>query len=392
MTTRRPGRLLFANPGPTNIPDPILRAMDRNSCDFNSADFVEIYDRAIAGLKRLLFTEGEVFLYNASGHGAWEATLQNLFSPGDMLLMPQAGYFSKTWGAMAAKLGLEVMAPETDWRRGPDAADIQAALEADTTHQIKAVCIVHNETSTGVMLDLEEIRAAIDAAGHPALFLVDTISSFGSIPFKMKDWGIDAVVGGSQKGLMLPVGLAFTAVSDKALAAHEKATMPRFYFDWSLMLKRRHRSFIGTVPIAPFYGMVEAVDLIEAEGIEQVWRRHTRLAEAARRAVAVWGGNGGVSLFCTEPARRSDSVTTVLMPEGQDAEPVRAVAYQSFNVSVAGGLEPLFGKVFRIGHLGDLNEPMLVGALAAVEMALGRADVPHGKGGVQAAVEYLGAA
>ncbi|MHB1305290.1 MAG: pyridoxal-phosphate-dependent aminotransferase family protein [Acidiphilium sp.] len=249
MALRKPGRLFFANPGPTNIPDSVLRAMDRATVDFMSDDFIEIYDEAVAGLKRLLFTEGEVFLYTASGHGAWEATLQNLFSAGDHVLMPDSGYFARGWGAMAKAYGIAVEMPEVDWRRGIDVAALQARLEADKGHAIKAVCIVHNETSTGVAVPLPEIRRAIDAAGHPALFLVDTISSFGSFEFRMAEWGVDAVVGGSQKGLMLPAGIAFTAISAKGMQASERATLPRFYFDWRKMLSRRHRSFIGTVPV-----------------------------------------------------------------------------------------------------------------------------------------------
>ncbi|MGC9270936.1 pyridoxal-phosphate-dependent aminotransferase family protein [Acidiphilium sp.] len=388
---RKPGRLFFANPGPTNIPDSVLRAMDRATVDFMGSDFLAVYDDAVAGLKRLLFTEGEVFLYTASGHGAWEATIQNLFSPGDHILMPDAGYFSRTWGALARGYGLTVEMPGTDWRRGPDAASITERLSADKSHTIKAVCIVHNETSTGVALNLPDIRAAIDAAGHPALLLVDTISSFGSFEFRMADWGIDAVVGGSQKGLMLPAGLAFTAVSAKALDAHRHATLARFYFDWTKMLARRHRSFVGTVPIAPFYGLLESVRLIEAEGIEQVWHRHHRLAEATRRAVSIWSGNQGVGFFCTDPKRRSDSVTAVKMPEGHDAEAVRAIAYDRFNVSLGGGLEPLGGQLFRIGHMGDLNEPMILGTLGVVEMSLRLAHVPHANGGVNAAIDYLSA-
>lgn len=390
MALRKPGRLFFANPGPTNIPESVLRAMDRATVDFMSDDFIEIYDEAVAGLKRLLFTEGEVFLYTASGHGAWEATLQNLFSAGDHVLMPDSGYFARGWGAMAKAYGIAVEMPEVDWRRGVDVAALQARLEADKGHAIKAVCIVHNETSTGVAVPLPEIRRAIDAAGHPALFLVDTISSFGSFEFRMADWGIDAVVGGSQKGLMLPAGIAFTAVSAKGMAASENATLPRFYFDWRKMLSRRHRSFIGTVPVGPFYGLREAVRLLEEESIEHVWRRHHRLAEATRRAVSIWSGNQGVAFFCVDPARRSDSVTAVKMPEGHDAEAVRQIAYDRFNVSLGGGLDPLGGQVFRIGHMGDLNEPMMLGTLGVVEMSLRLAKVPHARGGVDAAIDYLG--
>ncbi len=389
MAARKPGRLFFANPGPTNIPDQVLRAMDRASTDFMSADFLETYDQAVAGLKRLLLTHQEVFLYAATGHGAWEATLQNLFSPGDAILMPQVGFFSLAWGKIAQRYGLDLIGPEQDWRVGVDIPALHANLTADTAHRIKAVCIVHNETSTGVALPLPEIRAAINAANHPALLLVDSISSFGSLEFRMDEWGIDAVVGGSQKGLMLPAGLAFTAVSAKAMEAHQHAKLARYYFDWTLMRARRHHGFMGTVPTSFFYGMVEAIALLEAEGLEQVWRRHARLAEATRRAVSVWSGNDGVQFFCTDRARRSNSVTAILMPDGFDAEAVRAIAYDRYNVSLGGGLDPLGGKLFRIGHMGDLNEPMLLGTLSVVELALAATHTPFARGGVQAAIDYL---
>jgi alanine-glyoxylate transaminase/serine-glyoxylate transaminase/serine-pyruvate transaminase len=389
MSKRKPGRLFFANPGPTNIPDSILRAMSQSTVDFMHADFLDVYDQALAGLKRLLFTSGELFIYTASGHGAWEATLANLFSPGEKILMVETGYFSVTWGAMAERLGVNVEILPADMHAGVNVASITTRLAADTRHEIKAICVVHNETSTGVTLPLAEIRQAIDAARHPALYLVDTISSFGSMEFRMDDWRVDGVVGGSQKGLMLPVGLSFTAASEKAMAAHERAKLPRYYFDWSLMRDRRHRSFVGTVPTAPFYGMNEAIRLIEEEGVEQVWQRHHRLAEATRQAVAVWRGNDGLSLFCSAPDRRSDSVTAILTPGDQDAEAIRKIAYDRFNVSLGGGLGTLGGKVFRIGHLGDLNEPMLLGTLASVEMALEIAGTPYAKGGVRAAMDYL---
>ena len=389
MAARKPGRLFFANPGPTNIPDQVLRAMDRASTDFMSADFLETYDQAVAGLKRLLLTDQELFLYAATGHGAWEATLQNLFSPGDAILMPQVGFFSLAWGKIAQRYGLELIGPAQDWRTGVDIPALHASLAADTAHRIKAVCIVHNETSTGVALPLPDIRAALDAARHPALLLVDTISSFGSLELRMDDWGIDAVVGGSQKGLMLPAGLAFTAVSAKAMEAHQQAKLARYYFDWTLMRARRHHGFMGTVPTGFFYGMVEAITLLEAEGLEQVWRRHARLAEATRRAVSVWSGNDGVSFYCTDRARRSNSVTAILMPDGFDAEKLRAIAYDRYNVSLGGGLDSLGGKLFRIGHMGDLNEPMLLGTLSVVELALAATHTPFARGGVQAAIDYL---
>jgi alanine-glyoxylate transaminase/serine-glyoxylate transaminase/serine-pyruvate transaminase len=388
-TPKPRGRHFFANPGPTNIPDSVLRAMDRGSIDFNDPEFVEVYEAAFAGVKRVLRTNQHVFMYNASGHGAWEASLTNLLSPGDTILVLESGYFSDEWAAMARSHGLEVRLVEADWRRGVDIADVRKVLAADTQHAIKAVCVVHNETATGMMLPLPAIRDAIDAAGHPALFLVDTISSLGSLEFRMDDWKIDCVVGGSQKGLMLPTGMSFTGVSDKALAAHRQAKLPRFYFDWSLMEKRAQKSFIGTIPVNIFYGLRESVRLLDEEGIDNVTARHSRLAEATRRAVKVWAGNNGPQLFCLTPDRYSDSVTAILMPEGFNGDALRKTVRERFNVSLGGGLGKLGGKIFRIGHLGDLNEPMLLGALTAIEMALRIDGIPHGRGGVEAAMAYL---
>jgi alanine-glyoxylate transaminase/serine-glyoxylate transaminase/serine-pyruvate transaminase len=391
MTPKPRGRQFFANPGPTNIPDSVLRALDRPSIDFMDPDFVAVYDEAFAGVKRVLRTKQSLFMYNASGHGAWEASLTNLFSPGEKILVLETGYFSDDWAAMGRGFGLEVDVLPADRRRGADMGALRAVLAADTGHAIKGVCVVHNETATGLMIPLPDVRAAIDSVGHPALFLVDTISSLGSLEFRMDDWGVDCVVGGSQKGLMLPTGMSFTGVSDKGMKAHRSAGLKRFYFDWTLMEKRAQKSFIGTLPVNMFYGLRESVRLLEEEGLDNVVARHHRLAEATRRAVKVWSGNNGPQLFCVSPDRYSDSVTAILMPEGYDAEAVRRCARYRFNVSLGGGLGVLGGKVFRIGHLGDLNEPMLLGALAAVEMALRIEGIPHGRGGVDAAMDYLAA-
>ncbi len=390
--SRKTGRQFFSNPGPTNIPDSVLRAMDRPTIDFMDPEFVAVFKAGVAGLKRVLWTENEIFLYTASGHGAWEATLLNLLSPGDGVLVLESGWFSEGWSEMAVKLGLKPTLVSADWRRGIDPQAVAAALRADPGHAIKAVLAVHNETATGMAMPLAEIRAALDGASHPALLLVDTISSLGSLEFRMDDWGIDAVVGGSQKGLMLPTGFSFTAVSAKGMQAHAEARMPRHYFDWSEMVKRGFRSFVGTVPTSLFYGLRESLRLIEEEGLDQVVARHHRLAEATRRAVRTWSGNAGPQLYCLDPARYSDSVTAVLMPDGFDAEAVRKMALERFNVSIGGGLGRLGGKVFRIGHMGDLNEPMILGTLAAVEMSLRRTGIPHGKGGVEAAMDWLAAA
>jgi alanine-glyoxylate transaminase / serine-glyoxylate transaminase / serine-pyruvate transaminase len=390
MTTKTPrGRHFFANPGPTNIPDSVLRALDRPTIDFHDPDFRKVYDDCFDGVKRVLGTEHRLFMYTGSGHGAWEASLTNLFSPGDTILILETGYFSDEWAKMAKALKLEVRIVAADWRRGVDIAEVKAALVEDTAQAIKAVCVVHNETATGMFIPLPEVRAAIDAAKHPALFLVDTISSLGSLDFRMDEWRVDGVVGGSQKGLMLPTGLSFTAVSPKAMEVHETATLGRYYFDWTVMLGRNPQSFVGTIPVNFFYGLKEAVRLLEDEGLSNVYARHARLGEAVRRCVKVWAGNNGPQLFCTNPGRYSDSVTAVVMPEGHDADEMRNTARQRFNVSLGGGLGKLKGSVFRIGHLGDLNEPMVLGTLGSVEMALRINGAPHGRGGVEAAMDYL---
>ncbi|MCU0887778.1 MAG: aminotransferase class V-fold PLP-dependent enzyme [Rubritepida sp.] len=386
------GRLFFANPGPTNIPDSVLLATARASIDFNDPAFLTVYDACVAGLKKVIKTSQHLFMYTASGHGAWEASLVNTLSPGDLVLIPETGYFSDSWAKMCGTLGFEVQMVPADWRRGVEIAAIEAALAADTAHRIKAVCCVHNETAAGTRLPIEQVRAAMNRTGHPALLMGDTISSLGCYDFRMDEWGVDVCVGGSQKGLMLPTGFSFTGASEKALAAHRASTHPRHYFDWTEMLARRHRSFVGTVPTTLFYGLAEALRLmLEEEGLDNVFARHARLARAVRACVQHWSGNDGPQLFCQNPERASDSVTAVLMPEGHDAEAVRRIALERFNVSTGGGLGKLGGRVFRIGHLGDLNEPMILGTLASIELALGEAGVPHAQGGVQAAMASLAA-
>ena len=396
--SRKTGRQFFSNPGPTNIPDSVLRAMDRPSVDFMDPEFGAVYARAVAGLKRVLGTTGELFMYAATGHGAWEATLANLFSPGDTLVAVESGWFSQGWSTIAGKFGLEIKTVPADWRRGVDPAALTAVLR-ETPHA-KGVLAVHSETSTGMALPIRELRDAIEAqlmlgatfrtaAGSDALLLVDTISSLGSLAFDMTEFGVDAAVGGSQKGLMLTTGMSFTATSAKAMEAHKTARIMRHYFDWSEMMTRGLRSFVGTVPTGFFYGLVESVRLIEEEGLENVVARHHRLAEATRLAVRAWAGNDGPQLYCLNPTRYSDSVTAILMPEGHNADAVRKTALDRFNVSTGGGLGMLNGKVLRIGHLGDLNEPMVLGTLAAVEMSMRAGHVPHGKGGVEAAMDYL---
>jgi alanine-glyoxylate transaminase / serine-glyoxylate transaminase / serine-pyruvate transaminase len=381
----------FMNPGPTNIPDRILRAMDRGTLDFTGAPFKAIAEECFAGLKRVFKTKETILGYAATGHGAWEAALVNLFSPGDKVLLVESGYFSLNWGLRAEAFGLVVETLPNDWRRAIDPARLEARLREDRGHEIKAVLAVHNETSTGVAHPVAAMRRAIDAARHPALFLVDTISSLGSFDFRMDEWGVDVVVAGSQKGLMLPTGMAFTGVSAKALAAAAEAKLPRVYWDWQRLLGQGAQQgyWNGTVPVHFFYGLQEALCMLEEEGLDNVFARHHRLAEATRRAVRSWRQNDGPEIFAIDPGAQSDTVTAVLLPDGHDADRMRQLCLDKFNVSLGGGLGPLKGRLFRIGHLGDLNEAMVLGAIAAVEMALDLAGVPHGKGGVQAAMEYL---
>ena len=384
------GRLFFANPGPTNIPDSILHAQAHFTVDFMDADFIELYNHCFDGLKKVVKTNQHLFFYAGSGHAAWEASLVNLFSPNDRLLILETGHFSEKWGEMARAHGLDVQAVPSEWNKGADYEGLKAALEADTGHVIKAVGCVHNETSTGMVMDLPRVRAILDAARHPALLLADTISSLGSLDFRMDEWGIDCAVGGSQKGLMMHTGLSFTAISDKAMKAHQVSTCPKHYFNWTVMLARPHKSFLGTVPTSFFFGLKESLRLLlEEEGMDNVVSRHARLGEAVRRAVQHWSGNQGPRLFSDDPARYSNSVTAVRMPEGFNADDIRKTVMNRFNVSLGGGLSRLSGQVFRIGHMGDLNEPMILGTLSVVEMALKINGVSHASGGVDAAIAYL---
>jgi len=384
------GSHFFINPGPTNIPDRILRAMDRGAIDFNGAQFRAIAEECFAGLKRVFKTDETILAYAASGHGAWEAALVNLFSPGDKVLVVESGFFSLNWGLRGEAFGLEVETLANDWRTAADPAKLESRLREDREHAIKAVLVVHNETSTGVVNDIAALRRAIDAARHPALFLVDTISSLASMDFRMDEWGVDVVVAGSQKGLMLPTGMAFTGISARAIAATAEAKLPRVYWDWRRLLGGTSQSvWNGTAPVHFFYGLQEALRMLEEEGLDEVFARHYRLAEATRRAVRAWRQNDGPEIYAIDPRAQSDSITAVQLPERYDADKTRQVCLDKFNVSLGGGLDRLRGRVLRIGHLGDLNEPMILGAIAAVEMALELTGVPHGRGGVQAAMDSL---
>jgi len=384
------GYHFFINPGPTNIPDRILRAMDRGAIDFTGAQFRAITEECFAGLKRVFKTDQTILAYAASGHGAWEAALVNLFSPGDKLLVVESGFFSLNWGMRGEAFGLAVETLPNDWRTAADPTKLESRLREDRERAIKAVLVVHNETSTGVVNDIAALRRAIDAARHPALFLVDTISSLASMDFRMDEWGVDVVVAGSQKGLMLPTGMAFTGISTRAIAATAEAKLPRVYWDWRRLLGGSSQSvWNGTAPVHFFYGLQEALRMLEEEGLDEVFARHHRLAEATRRAVRAWRQNDGPEIYAVDPRAQSDSITAVQLPEGYDAEKARQICLDKFNVSLGGGLDRLRGRIVRIGHLGDLNEPMILGAIAAVEMALELTGVPHGRGGVQAAMDYL---
>jgi len=383
---RRAGRHFLQIPGPTPVPDRILRAMDRAVIDHRGPEFQKLGRRVLDGIRGVFKTRGPVVIYPASGTGAWEAALVNTLSPGDKVLMIETGHFAALWKAMAVKLGIEPEFIATDWRRGADPAAIEARLNDDKAHAIKAVCVVHNETSTGSLSRIDEIRRAIDAARHPALLMVDTISSLASADYRHDEWEVDVTVAGSQKGLMLPPGLSFNAVSDKALAASKKAGLPRSYWSWEEMLAVNRTGFFPYTPATPMlYGLAEAIDMLNEEGLDAVFARHERHAGAVRRAVAAWG----LENLCADPRHFSPVLTAVVMPEGHDADRLRRIVLDSFDMSLGTGLSKVAGRVFRIGHLGDTNDLTILGTLAGVEMGLGLAGVPHTAGGVGAAMQFL---
>ncbi|MEM1275821.1 MAG: aminotransferase class V-fold PLP-dependent enzyme [Pseudomonadota bacterium] len=380
------GRHFLQIPGPTNTPDRILRAMHRAVIDHRGPAFAALGQGVLADLKAVFKTANRVVIYPASGTGAWEAALVNVLSPGDQVLMYETGHFATLWKAMAAKLGFEPLFMQGDWRTGANAAAIAEQLQADRSHKIKAVCVVHNDTATGITSEIAALRDAIDQVSHPALLMVDTISSLGSIDFRTDDWGVDVVVAGSQKGLMLPPGLSFNAISEKAWAACEAGGDRRSYWDWRDMAGPNDKGFFPYTPATSLlYGLREALDMMAEEGLEAIFARHARHAEATRRAVDTWG----LEILATNPSERSNSLTAVLMPDGTGADALRAEILDSFDMSLGTGLNKLADRVFRIGHLGDFNDLMLMGTLCGIEMGLGRAEVAHQKGGVLAAMDYL---
>jgi alanine-glyoxylate transaminase/serine-glyoxylate transaminase/serine-pyruvate transaminase len=380
------GRHFLQIPGPSNVPDRVLRAMDNPTMDHRGPDFGKFGKQLLEKVRAVFKTTQPVIIYPASGTGAWEAALANTLSPGDRVLMCETGWFAHLWQELAERLGLQPELIETDWRRGADAPAIEAALRADKAHAIKAVCVVHNETSTGATSRIAEVRRAIDAAGHPALLLVDTISGLGSIDYRHDEWGVDVTIAGSQKGLMLPPGLSFNAISPKALQAAEASKMPRSYWDWRPMLAANAQGFFPSTPATNLlYGLDAAVDMLLEEGLENVFARHDRFAEATRRAVRAWG----LEIQVEDPAHYSSVLTAVRLPEGHSANALRATILDKFNMSLGNGLGRLNDRVFRIGHLGDFGPLQLIGTLGGVEMGLGAAGVPHKAGGVQAAMAYL---
>ncbi len=386
--TRPSGRHFLQIPGPTNVPDRVLRAIDRPTIDHRGPEFGELGRTVLAGMKRVFGTEADVVIYPASGTGAWEAALANTLSPGDRVLMAETGQVATLWKRLAERLGLVVDFVPGDWRRGADAAAIEARLAADREHAIRAVAVVHNETSTGAVTHVPAIRAALDRARHPALLMVDTISSLGSIDYRHDEWGVDVTVGGSQKGLMLPPGLSFNAFSARALAASARARMPRSYWDWREMLATNANGYFPYTPATNLlYGLAEALEMLFEEGLPNVYARHARFGEATRRAVRAWG----LETQCAEPADHSPVLTGVVMPDGHDADAFRRIVLERYDMSLGQGLGRIAGRMFRIGHLGWFNDLMLCGTLAGVEMGLALAKVPHRKGGVDAAMECLAA-
>ena len=385
-SSRPIGRHFLHIPGPTPIPDRVLRAMDTPIIDHRGPEFAKLAKRALDGVKTIFKTANPVIIYTATGTGAWEAALVNTLSPGDRVLIVETGQFALQWKTMATKYGIVPQVIPTDWRIGADPTAIEAKLKEDKNHEIKAICVLHNETATGCLSPIAEIRKAIDRAKHPALFLVDTISSLASADYRHDEWGVDVTVGGAQKGLMMPPGMSFNAVSDKALNASKTAKLPKSFWAWDEMIAMNKNGFFPYTPATQMLqGLVVAIDMLHEEGLDNVFKRHNLLAEATRRAVQAWG----LDIVCRDSKYYSSTVTGVLLPEGHNADAFRNLALERFNISYGASFGPLVGRYFRIGHLGDTNELMLMGALAATEMTLAMAGIPFKKGGVQAAMETI---
>ena len=385
------GRHFLQIPGPSPVPDRILRAMSLPTIDHRGPEFGPLGKRVLSGMQRIFQTKHPVVIYPASGTGAWEAALSNTLSPGDAVLMYETGHFASLWNKMAARLGLKIeflgLPGVEGWRRGVQADLIEKRLRADTQHQIKAVCVVHNETSTGVTSDIRAVRKAIDAARHPALLMVDSISGLASAEYRHDDWGVDVCVSGSQKGLMLPPGIGFNAVSPKAIAASKNAKLPKSFWAWDEIIEMNQTGYWPYTPNTNLlYALSESIEMIESEGLENVFARHQRLAAACRAAVQAWG----LEIQCADPAAYSPVLTGVLLPQGVDADQVRQAAYRHFNLSLGAGLGKVKGRMFRIGHLGECNDLSLVAALGGCEMAFNLAGVRLRESGILAALEHLG--
>ncbi len=382
----RPGKHLLQIPGPTNIPDRVLRAMSYPTIDHRGPDFAEIAKRVLDRLKSIFKTNQNVIMYPASGTGAWEAAIVNTLNPRDKVLMFETGQFSYLWAEQAKKLSLDVELVPGDWRHGIDSKVVEQKLSQDKDHKIKALLVLHNETATGITNNIKNIRKAMDSAKHPALLLVDTISSLASIDYRHDEWKVDVTVGGSQKGLLLPPGLSFNAISQKALEAHSKSTMQKAYWDWKPMLENNKNGFFPYTPATNLvFGLDEALNMLMEEGLENVFKRHTRLAEATRIAVKAWG----LEILAKNPDEYSNTITAILLPEGHDSDSLRKVILDEYNMSLGMGLNKIKGKVFRIGHLGDFNDLMLAGTLAGVEMGLKKSKIPFKSGGLMSAIDYL---
>jgi alanine-glyoxylate transaminase/serine-glyoxylate transaminase/serine-pyruvate transaminase len=385
-SSRAVGRHALHIPGPSPLPDRVLRAMDTPIIDHRGPEFAKLAKRVLEGVKTIFKTTNPVIIYTATGTGAWEGALVNTLSPGDRVLMVETGQFASLWKKMAEKLGLKPEFITTDWRTGADPKAVEARLREDKSKEIKAVCVLHNETSTGCLSPIQDIRKAIDAAGHPALLLVDTISSLASTDYRHDEWGVDVTVGGAQKGLMLPPGMSFNAVSDKALAASKNSKLTKSFWAWDEMITMNKIGFFPYTPATQMlHGLAASIDMLHEEGLDNVFARHDKMAEATRRAVRGWG----LEIMCKDPKYYSPTLTAVMLPQGHDADAFRNLALDHFNISYGASFGQYAGKYFRIGHLGDISDTQLIGALGATEMALALAGIPHKKGGVQAAMDYL---
>jgi len=389
--TVRAGREFLAIPGPTTMPDEVLRAMHRPALDIYSDQMINLTDSLLADLSKLFATKGKSYIYIANGHGAWEAVLSNVLSRGDKVLVLESGRFAVGWGNAARAMGAEVEVLKGDWRRAVQPSEVEARLRKDNSREIKAILVAQVDTASGVFNDIEAIGKAVKAAGHPALFMVDTVASLGCMPFEMDGWGIDVAMSGSQKGLMTPPGLGFVAANDRAQAVHKTANMRTPYWDWTEREGDEHyRKYAGTAPVHLLLALRQAIDMLFEEGLENVFQRHRLLGEAVRRAVAKWAEGQVLGFNVTEASERSNTVTTVLMSNDQDPVRLHRYAKEKCGVVLGVGIGELQGRAFRIAHMGHVNAPMILGVLGVIEVALNALEIPHGRGGTEAAIDWLG--